>query len=47
MVSKNITFNIDEDLAYKLKLEATVQKTTQKDLLTRYIKEGLKRDKKE
>lgn len=46
MVSKNITFNIDEDLAYELKLAATVQKTTQKDLLTRYIKEGLKRDEK-
>lgn len=47
MATKNITFNIDEQLAYKLKLEATVQKTTQKELLSRYIEEGLNRDKKE
>lgn len=47
MATKNITFNIDEQLAYRLKLEATVQKTTQKELISKYITEGLNRDKKQ
>ena len=44
MANKNMTFNIDEDLLYKLKLTATVQKKTQKELVEKYLREGLNRD---
>lgn len=41
MPEKKISFNLDEELAFKLKEKALKERTTQKNLLTKWIKEKL------
>ena len=41
---KQVNFRIDEDIARELKLIAFKKEMTQTDLVTYYIKEGLKRE---
>jgi len=41
---KQVNFRIDEDIARQLKLIAFEKDMTQTDLVTHYIKEGLKRE---
>lgn len=38
---KKVSFNIDENLVLKLKQKALDERTTQTELITRYIKQGL------
>jgi len=42
---KQINFRIDDELAKELKLFAFEKEVTQTDLINRYVKEGLRRDK--
>jgi hypothetical protein len=44
MPEKNITFKLDEDLIYDMKKRALDERTTQKELLTKWIKEKLSED---
>ena len=46
MPEKNITFSLDEDLIYNIKKKALDERVTQKDLLTKWIKEKLSEDVK-
>ena len=46
MPEKNITFSLDEDLIYDIKKKALDKRVTQKDLLTKWIKEKLSEDVK-
>ena len=41
---KQTSFNVDEDLMWKLKVKAAELKTTQTDLIHRYLREGIERD---
>lgn len=41
MVEKTICFRLDEDITFKLKQKALDERTTQKELLTKWIKEKL------
>ncbi len=41
MAEKNISFKLDEEIALKLKQKALDERTTQKNLLTKWIKEKL------
>lgn len=41
---KQVNFRIDEEIAKELKLIAFEKEMTQTDLVTMYIKEGLKRE---
>mgnify|MGYP004487003087 CR=1 FL=1 len=41
MTEKKLSFSIDENLAIKLKQKALDERTTQKALLTKWIKEKL------
>jgi len=43
MTEKRVSFNIDTELAYQLKKRALDEKTTQKELLTRWMKENLEK----
>lgn len=43
MVEKRVSFNLDEDLAFKIKQRALDERITQKELLTIWITEGLKK----
>lgn len=47
MAEKRVSFNIEEELAFKLKQRALEERTTQKELLTKWIIEGLKKPLKE
>ena len=44
MVKKQKNFRLDSDLIQKVKIKAVELKTTESDLVTRYIEDGLKRD---
>ena len=41
MAEKNISFKLEESIALELKQKALDERTTQKELLTRWIKEKL------
>lgn len=41
MTEKRVSFNIDEELAFKLKKRAVEERITQKELLTKWIIKGL------
>lgn len=41
MVEKRVSFNLDEELAFKIKQRALDERITQKELLTKWITEGL------
>ena len=41
MAEKRISFNLDQEIALKLKQRALDERTTQKELLTRWITENL------
>ena len=41
MAEKNISFKLDEEIASELKKRAIDEKLTQKELLTKWIKEKL------
>lgn len=43
MTEKRVSFNLDTDLALQLKQRALDERTTQKELLTRWIKENLEK----
>jgi len=45
MSVKKASFNIDTDLLKQLKFKAVEMDTTQTELLTKYLKEGLKNEK--
>ena len=38
---KKVSFNLDENLVFKLKQKALDERTTQTELITRYLKKGL------
>ena len=42
---KKKTYRLDEELAYELELHAVKQRTSEVELVRRYIREGLRRDK--
>ena len=42
---KNMTVSVDEDIIEELKYLALEKKTSQKEIINRYLKEGLKREK--
>lgn len=44
---KNITVNIEKVTLRQIKQLALDTETTQKEIINRYLKEGLKRDKKD
>lgn len=44
MPEKNITFKLDEDLIIDMKKRALDERVTQKELLTKWIKEKLSED---
>lgn len=41
MTEKRVSFNIDEELAFKVKKRALEKRITQKELLTKWIIKGL------
>lgn len=41
---KRTSFNVDKDLMWQLKMKAAELKTTQTDLIHRYLREGIERD---
>lgn len=43
MSEKRVSFNLDTELALKLKQRALDERTTQKELLTRWITENLEK----
>lgn len=46
MAKKNTTFNIESEIMKAIKMRAVELETTQTELIERYLKEGLERDKK-
>lgn len=44
MVKKQKNFRIEDDLIQKVKMKAVELKTTESELVTRYIEDGLKKD---
>ena len=42
---KKKTYRLDDELAYELELHAVKQRTSEVELVRRYIREGLHRDK--
>lgn len=42
---KNMTVSVDEDIIEELKYLALEKKTSQKEIINQYLKEGLKREK--
>lgn len=44
MVKKNTSFNLDTELLKEIKIQATREEITQTELITRYLKAGLKKD---
>lgn len=42
---KNMTVSVDENIIEELKYLALEKKTSQKEIINRYLKEGLKREK--
>ena len=42
---KKKTYRFDNELAYELELHAVKQRTSEFELVRRYIREGLRRDK--
>lgn len=44
MVKRNTSFNLESELLKEIKLQATREEITQTELITRYLKAGLKKD---
>lgn len=44
MVKKQKNFRLEDDLIQKVKMKAVELKTTESNLVTRYIKDGLEND---
>ena len=44
MVKKQKNFRIEDDLIQKVKMKAVELKTTESELVTRYIEDGLRND---
>lgn len=44
MVKKNTSFNLETELLTEIKLQAVREGITQTELITRYLKAGLKMD---
>lgn len=44
MAKRNTSFNLESELLKEIKLQATREEITQTELITRYLKAGLKND---
>ena len=44
MVKKNTSFNLESELLKEIKLQAIKKEITQTELITRYLKAGLRND---
>lgn len=44
MVKKNTSFNLETELLKEIKIQATREEITQTELITRYLKAGLRND---